>query len=36
MLQWNPKLTLLVVLMLLVAISVLGGMVDGGSANFTW
>jgi hypothetical protein len=36
MLQWNPKLTLLVVLMLLVAISAAGGMVDGGSANFTW
>jgi hypothetical protein len=35
MLQWNPKLTLLVVLVLLVAISAAGGMFDSG-ANFTW
>jgi hypothetical protein len=36
MLQWNPKLALLVVLVLLVAISAVGGMIDGGGANFTW
>jgi hypothetical protein len=36
MLQWNSKLTLLVVLALLVAISAFGGMLHGHAYNFTW
>lgn len=36
MLQWNSKLTPLVVLALLVAISAVAGMFDGGGLNFTW
>jgi hypothetical protein len=36
MLQWNSKLTLLVVLALVVALAAFGGMFHGHAHNFTW
>ena len=36
MLQWNLKLTLLLVLAVAFAVSAVGGMLHGSLYNFTW